>query len=128
MNQLGRIVVLVDDYDTASQYYQDVLGLTVIADIKAGALRFVHLGFPDAASVGFWLMIASTEEQKARIGNQTGGQPMAVIYTQNLQADVTRLTQKGVRIVLEPSEDKTSAYMQFADIYGNIFVLVQLKG
>lgn len=126
MNQLGRMVVLVHDYDIASRYYQDVFGLNVIVDMQADHLRFVHLGFPDAPSVGLWLMLAVTDEQKARVGNQTGGEPIGVIYTDRLTENVARLKQKGVRFVQEPVKDDSSLYAQFADIYGNIFVLVEL--
>lgn len=127
MNSLGRLVVLVPDYDEAIQFYREVLGMRIIADIPAGALRFVHLGFAAEPSIGLWLLQATTAEQKARVGNQTGGQPLGVIYTSDLRAESDRLAAKGVEFVLRPTEEADSIYAQFQDIYGNIFVLVQLK-
>lgn len=127
MNSLGRLVVLVRDYDEAIKYYFGVFGMRIIADIPAGELRFVHLGFSTEPSIGLWLLKATTAEQQARVGNQTGGQPIAVIYTSNLQAECDRLVDRGVDFISRPTEDQTSIYAQFRDLYGNIFVLVQLK-
>ena len=80
MHSLGRLVLLVNDYDTAISFYQDKLGMEVFVDMAVGQQRFVHLRLPEQPSVGVWLLQAQTQAQRDRVGDQTGGQP-CLLYT-----------------------------------------------
>ena len=82
MHALGRLVILVTDYDTAIAFYQDKLGMEVFVDMAVGAQRYVHLRLPEQPSVGVWLLQAQTQAQRDRVGDQTGGQPVGVFYQQ----------------------------------------------
>lgn len=76
MHSLGRLVLLVNDYDTAIAFYQDKLGMEVFVDMAVGPQRYVHLRLPEQPAVGVWLLQAQTQAQRDRVGDQTGGQPV----------------------------------------------------
>ena len=59
--------------------------------------------------------------------DQTGGQPVGVFYTDDVLRDHAHFSAKGVRFTREPVQEETAAYAHFIDLYGNEFVLVQLK-
>jgi len=127
MHSLGRLVLLVNDYDTAISFYQDKLGMEVFVDMPVGQQRYVHLRLREQPSVGVWLLQAQTQAQRDRVGDQTGGQPVGVFYTDDLPRDHARFAAKGVRFTREPVREETATYAHFIDLYGNEFVLVQVK-
>ncbi|MNK46404.1 Glyoxalase-like domain protein [compost metagenome] len=127
MHSLGRLVLLVNDYDTAISFYQDKLGMEVSVDMPVGQQRYVHLRLPEQPSVGVWLLQALTQAQRDRVGDQTGGQPVGVFYTDDVLRDHGHFVAKGVRFTKEPVQDDTTVYAHFIDLYGNEFVLVQVK-
>ena len=95
--------------------------------MAVGAQRYVHLRLPEQPSVGVWLLQAQTQAQRDRAGDQTGGQPVGVFYTSDTRRDHARFAAQGVRFTREPVEDAVAVYAHFIDLYGNEFVLVQLK-
>lgn len=127
MHSLARLVLLVNDYDTAISFYQDKLGMEILVDMTVSQQRYVHLRLPEQPSVGVWLLQAQTQAQRDRVGDQTGGQPVAVFYTDDVVRDHLRLTARGVRFTKEPVNDTAAIYAHFIDLYGNEFVLMQPK-
>ncbi|MBE3010185.1 VOC family protein [Microbispora sp. NEAU-D428] len=124
---IGRMVVLVDDPDEALGFYRDVLGFAVLHDYVADGYRFLHIGLPGQEGVGLWLMPITSEQQRELIGRQTGGQPLLVLYTADLDVVAKRLREHGVR-VWDEREDPDSRSLHFADLYGNVIVVAQLLG
>ncbi|WP_144655403.1 VOC family protein [Achromobacter dolens] len=127
MHSLGRLVLLVNDYDTAIAFYQDKLGMEVFVNMAVGQQRYVHLRLPEQPSVGVWLLQAQTQAQRDRVGDQTGGQPVGVFYTDDVARDHARFAGRGVRFTREPVDDGNAVYAHFIDLYGNEFVLVQIR-
>ena len=127
MHKLGRLVILVNDYDEAIAFYCDKLGFEVFVDMDSGSQRFVHIKLPTQKNVGIWLLKAQTKEQMAVIGRQTPDMPCAVIYTRDIKRDVDKLEKKGVGLIKPMVSDKDAAFAHFEDLYGNEFVLVELK-
>lgn len=127
MHSLGRLVLLVNDYDTAISFYQDKLGMEVFVDMPVGPQRYVHLRLPEQPAVGVWLLQALTQAQRDRVGDQTGGQPVGVFYTDDVVRDHRNFAARGVRFTKEPVHDDSTVYAHFIDLYGNEFVLVQVK-
>lgn len=126
MHTLGRMVVLVDDYDDAIGFYVDKLGFEVFVDTAAPPRRYVHVRLPDQPDAGIWFLEAESDAQRERVGNQTAGQPCAVLYTDDLARDHASLTERGVRFVRPPKEGGGASFAHFVDLYGNEFVLVEL--
>ncbi|WP_162466077.1 VOC family protein [Streptomyces taklimakanensis] len=122
---LGRLVVLVTDPEAALAFYRDVLGFRVLYDRTEGGYRYLHLGVPGQEGVGLWLMPATGEEERRLVGRQTGGQPLLVLYTDDLDAVSRRLREHGTRTWAE-REDADSRSLHFEDLYGNVIVAVQL--
>lgn len=46
LTAVGRVVILVDDYDEALRLYMGKLGFETIVDTRAGKLRSVHIQLP----------------------------------------------------------------------------------
>jgi predicted enzyme related to lactoylglutathione lyase len=124
---LGRVVVLVDDPDAALAFYRNVLGFSVLHDQTAGGYRYLHIGVPGQEAVGLWLMPATTDQERELIGRQCGAQPLLVLYTADLDSVSEQLREHGVRVWNE-REDADSRSLHFADLYGNVIVVVQLLG
>lgn len=128
---LGRVVILVRDYATALAFYQAALGATVLFDATTPTgQRLLHVGFlggqPGATSAGFWLLEPSGPEATALIGRQTGGHPLAVLYTPDCAGAVARFTAAGgtLRRPAQTADGATFAHVE--DLYGNELILVQL--
>lgn len=87
--------------------------------------RYLHLGFGGKAGGGVWFLQAAGEAA-ARVGRQTGGEPLAVFYTADVPAAVARADAAGATVV-RPAESMDGArFAHVADLYGNVFVLVEL--
>ena len=123
---LGRLVVLVRDYDEALAFYRAAFGATVIFDAPiASGGRYLHLGFGGTPGVGVWLMRAS-DGDAGRVGKQTGGEPMAVFYTTDVRAALGRAEAAGAAVVRPLQAADGAHFTHVADLYGNVFLLVEL--
>jgi predicted enzyme related to lactoylglutathione lyase len=123
---LGRVVVLVRDYDVALAFYRAAFGARVLFDAPSPAGgRYLHLGFGDTAGSGMWLLQAGGEAA-ARVGRQTGGEPLAVFYTVDVPAAVARAAAAGAKVVRSVESADGATFAHVADLYGNVFVLVHL--
>lgn len=128
LRSIGRTVLLVRDYDEALAFYRDVLGFGVLFDATAGSgQRFLHLGLPHQPGVGLWLLEPSTEADAGLVGRQSGGQPLLVVYTDDCRGAVASLRDKGVRVTIQPREERDAIFAHIVDLYGNELVVVQLK-
>ena len=127
-NYIGRIIILVDDYETASDFYESNFGFKRIFDVTTDVgQRFLHIGSDALDSLGIWFLKAEGKEQKERIGNQTSGQPAMVIYTTSLTELHNRLVQNNVTITVNPVLTPGYKFLQCTDLYGNGIVVVELS-
>jgi catechol 2,3-dioxygenase-like lactoylglutathione lyase family enzyme len=127
MNTIGRLVILVRDYEEAITFYRDKLGFEVFIDSEAPPLRFVHLRLPEQKDMGIWLLQASSNSQLDQVGRQTAGQPCAVIYTEDFDNEYKRLINNEVKFTKPRASDSNAEFAHFEDLYGNEFILVQLQ-
>ncbi|QFT54297.1 VOC family protein [Microbulbifer sp. THAF38] len=127
MKAIGRLVILVKDYEEAIVFYRDKLGFEVFVDSETPPLRFVHLRLPQQKDMGIWLLQASSNAQLEQVGRQTAGQPCAVIYTEDFENEYQRLRGNGVKFTKPRLSDSSAEFAHFEDLYGNEFVLVHLK-
>lgn len=127
---ISQLVVLVRDYDEALAYYTERLGFDLVEDTAmSGTKRWVRvrprgreLG---STSITLLLAKATTPEQEARVGNQTGGRVLLFIDTDNFTADYKRLKAAGVDFIGEPREEEYGTVIVFRDLYGNKWDLVE---
>lgn len=127
-NYLGRVILLVDDYEKAIAFYEQNFGFKKLHDVTTDVgQRFLHMGADPLDSFGIWFLKADTKEQQNKIGNQTGGQPTLVIYTTDLHELHRKLTNNNVNIKVEPVITPEYSFFHCLDVFGNEIVIVELK-
>jgi catechol 2,3-dioxygenase-like lactoylglutathione lyase family enzyme len=120
MNQkLIQIAIVVNDYDEAINFYTE-------------KLKFILHGWvvvsPGATnSCKLLLAKAATEEQRSRIGNQTGGRVFLFLETDDLMRDYHVYKNNGVEFVREPVEETWGTVAVLKDLYGNLWDLIEPK-
>lgn len=126
MNQrLMHIALLVADYDEAIHWYTQKLNFKLIEDTTLSEVkRWVLIQPPGEGSCQLLLAKAATEEQKSRVGNQTGGRVFLFLHTDDFERDHENLLQKGITIVRGPSEEEYGKVLVFEDLYGNLWDLI----
>jgi catechol 2,3-dioxygenase-like lactoylglutathione lyase family enzyme len=123
--ELGLVTVVVSDYDEALAYYSGVLGFEVVEDTRlTNAKRWVVVR-PTGSTIGLLLARADSEQQRTRIGNQTGGRVAFFLYTADLQAEYERLRKAGVHFRAEPRVEPYGSVVVFEDCYGNAWDLIE---
>jgi uncharacterized glyoxalase superfamily protein PhnB len=87
--------------------------------------RWVLIAPSNDAETKILLAKASNEEQKSRIGNQTGGRVFLFLYTDNFERDHQNLLSKNVTIIRTPVIEAWGKVLVFEDQYGNFWDLIQ---
>ncbi|MDN5216689.1 VOC family protein [Fulvivirgaceae bacterium BMA12] len=126
--ELGRVVILVENYDLALDFYQKALGCHIIFDqTTPEGKRYVHVGFKKKDTTGLWFLKAETEEELKQVGHQTLGQPMMVLYTNDLEKVYQRLKDNQVKISKQPVVSPGYKFLHFLDLYGNEIIMVEMS-
>jgi hypothetical protein len=76
--------------------------------------------------IAIWFLQADAGAEQALVGRQTGGQPMLVIYTDNLEELYGRLRSNGVRIQKEPVISPDYKFFHCLDHLENELIVVEL--
>lgn len=121
-------IIYVDNQDKALRFYTEVLGFVKKADFSQGSFR--------------WLTVASAEDpdgtelQLALNDNPAGksyqqalfqqGQPAAMFFTEDLQAECDRIKALGVEFTMPPTDVTASKIAKLADGCGNLLQITQL--
>ncbi|MCE6988622.1 VOC family protein [Dyadobacter sp. CY323] len=125
---ISLISLLVDDYDEAIAFYVHKLGFVLLEDtVLSETKRWVRIAPSGAAECCLLLAKASTEEQRACIGHQTGGRVFLFLNTDDFWRDYQNLVANGVQIIRQPSEENYGTVAVFADLYGNLWDLIETK-
>jgi len=127
---LELISLLVLDYDQAVEFYVGALGFRLIEDVEVPdeGKRWVVVGPGDGYGCRILLARASTPEQVARVGDQTGGRVFLFIYTDDFERDYRTYTTRGVEFVRPPRDMPYGRVAVFRDLYGNLWDLIQRSG
>lgn len=130
---LGRVVLLVRDYDEALAFYAAAFGAEPLHDSNGDDERYLHVGFPRqpaaeaaVAPVGLWLLRARAAEERALVGRQAGRQPFLVLYTNDCREAVDRVARAGGGVRREVRTEAETTFAHVLDLYGNEIVLVEL--
>lgn len=125
---LGHIALVVRNYDEAIAFYAQVLGFELIEDTDlGGGKRWVLVSPPGSSGTTLLLAQAATPEQASRIGNQTGGRVFLFLHTDDFWRDYNRLQSRNVQFVRDPKEEPYGTVAVFADLYGNLWDLIQRR-
>jgi catechol 2,3-dioxygenase-like lactoylglutathione lyase family enzyme len=126
--RIVHIALVVDDYDDAIRFYTERLGFNLVEDSRLSETKRWVLVAPKGASECCLLLAkAATEEQKSRIGNQTGGRVFLFLETDDFWRDYNKMIADGIRFVRPPQEEDYGTVAVFADLYGNLWDLIQRK-
>ncbi|GAB2727600.1 VOC family protein [Streptomyces bullii] len=127
MRRIALVSLVVDDYDEAIRFYTDALGFRLAEDAsRPDGSRWVVVepGTPGQGT-GLLLARASSEAQRARIGDQTGGRVGFFLHTDDFARDHARMTAAGVTFLEEPRHEPYGTVAVFQDLYGNRWDLLQ---
>jgi catechol 2,3-dioxygenase-like lactoylglutathione lyase family enzyme len=121
-----QIALVVKDYDEAIAFYTEKLFFDLIEDtVLNETKRWVRIS--PKGSEGFCLLLAkaANDSQLKCVGNQTGGRVFLFMHTDNLDRDYQNLVNQNIQIVREPITEEWGRVLVFADLYGNLWDLIQ---
>ena len=120
-----HVAILVDDYDIAIDHYTQQLGFTLTEDTRMSDTKRWVLVTPKGSACSLLLAVATNEEQKLHIGNQTGGRVFLFLHTDNFERDFEHLQLHGIEIVRPYSNEPHGKVAVFKDRYGNLWDLIE---
>jgi len=126
--QIGYVALLVRDYDEALAFYTGILGFDLLEDTAlGGGKRWVLVAPPGATGTNLLLAKATTPEQMARIGDQTGRRVFLFLHTDDFWRDYHALRARGLQFTEEPRQESYGTVAVLVDLYGNRWDLLELK-
>jgi catechol 2,3-dioxygenase-like lactoylglutathione lyase family enzyme len=124
--QIAHIALVVDDYDAAISFYTTQLNFRLVEDtVLNEAKRWVVVAPPGSEGCSLLLAKASGDEQRSRLGNQTGGRVFLFLHTDNIARDYDAMSSKGIEFVRQPVTELYGTVAVFKDLYGNLWDLIQ---
>ncbi|ELP69928.1 VOC family protein [Streptomyces turgidiscabies] len=127
MRHIALVTLVVGDYDEAIRFYTDALGFRLVEDSpRPDGSRWVVVE-PGTSDTGTGLVLARAkdEDQRARIGDQTGGRVGFFLHTDDFARDHARMSAAGVTFLEEPRHEPYGSVAVFQDLYGNRWDLLQ---
>lgn len=124
--RIAHIALVVADYDEAIAFYTQKLHFDLIEDTVLNDTKRWVLVAPKG-TIGFSLLLAkaANKEQSEKVGNQTGGRVFLFLNTDNFERDYQNLLDNKVEIIREPILEAYGKVAVFADIYGNLWDLIE---
>jgi catechol 2,3-dioxygenase-like lactoylglutathione lyase family enzyme len=123
--KIAHIALVVDDYDTAINFYVEKLHFSLVEDTVLSETKRWVIVSPQGSACSLLLAKASNEKQVSRIGDQTGGRVFLFLHTDNFQRDYQNLLDQGIKIIKEPVRESYGLVAVFADLYGNLWDLIE---
>src|SRR5213596_3261064 len=120
--------VYVDDQEKALRVYTDVLGFTKKADFSNGPFRWLTVASAEEPD-GTELQLALNDNPAAKAYQQAlfhQGQPAAMFYTDDVQADYERIKAGGAEFTMLPTDVTASKIAMLNDTCGNLIQVTQL--
>jgi len=123
--QLAQIALVVRDYDEAIQFYTEVLQFELVEDTRLSDTKRWVVVRPQGSETKLLFARATYEEQVRRIGNQTGGRVFLFLHTDDFERDYQNLRRHNIKIIRGPVDEPYGLVLVFADLYGNLWDLIQ---
>jgi catechol 2,3-dioxygenase-like lactoylglutathione lyase family enzyme len=125
---ITHLSLLVNDYDDAIYFYVQKLGFDLLEDTALSPeKRWVLVRPQGSGTCAILLAKASTAEQQAFVGNQSGGRVFLFLQTNDFQRDYAAMVAQNITFVRPPSEEMYGTVAVFQDLYGNLWDLIQYK-
>jgi catechol 2,3-dioxygenase-like lactoylglutathione lyase family enzyme len=127
--RLAHIAIVVNDYDAAIKFYTEKLHFDLIEDTRLSETKRWILVRPKGGnSCCLLLAKAANEEQRSRVGNQTGERVFLFLHTDNFERDYQNLLNQQIEIVRQPQREEYGIVAVFKDLYGNLWDLIEPAG
>lgn len=127
-HHIAHIALVVANYDEAIKFYTEKLNFTLVEDTTLSETkRWVKVAPQGNGQCCLLLAQAATEEQKSRVGNQTGGRVLLFLYTDDFWRDYNAMIEKKINFVRQPVEEPYGTVAVFEDLYGNLWDFIQPK-
>ena len=121
-----HVALVVNDYDEAIDFYTKKLKFTLIEDTpQSDTKRWVLVAPPGSPDCSLLLAKGVGEEQRSRIGNQTGGRVFLFLKTDDFWRDYRNMQSQGITFIREPKTEEYGTVAVFADLYGNLWDLIE---
>src|ERR1700742_5025323 len=114
--------VYVDDQDKALRFYTEVLGFAKKTDFSQGPFRWLTVASPEEPD-GTELQLALNNNPAAKAYQQAifqQGQPAAMFFTDDMQADYDRMKARGAEFAMPPTDVTASRIAKVNDTCGNL--------
>lgn len=126
--EIAQITLVVDDYDKAIEFYTKKLHFDLTEDTMMTATkRWVVIAPPGSTSCKILLAKAANDEQLSSVGNQTGGRVFLFLHTDDFERDYQNLLDNNIEIIRQASAETFGRVAVFADLYGNLWDLIEPK-
>ena len=126
--KISLTTVYVDDQDKALRFYTEVLGFVKKTDFSQGPFRWLTVASPEEPE-GTQLQLALDDNPAAKAYQQamfTQGQPAAMFFTADVQADYERMKTHGAEFTMPPTDVTGSKIAMLNDTCGNLIQVTQL--
>jgi len=120
--------VFVSDQEKALGFYTEVLGFVKKADFSQGSYRWLTVASAEEPD-GTELQLALNDNPAAKAYQQAifqQGQPAAMFFTDDVQADYERMKTRGAEFTTPPKEVTGSKIATVNDTCGNLIQVTQL--
>jgi catechol 2,3-dioxygenase-like lactoylglutathione lyase family enzyme len=125
--RIATVALVVGDYDEAIGWYIEKLGFALAEDVDlGGGKRWVTVE-PGNGGARLLLAKADGERQASRIGDQTGGRVFLFLETDDFARDHQAMLANGVSFKEAPRREAYGTVAVFADLYGNLWDLIEPK-
>ena len=126
--QILQIALLVNDYDEAIAFYTKKLNFILVEDsIRSETKRWIRIAPPGTSDFCLLLAKATNEEEKSRVGNQTGGRVFLFLYTDDFYRDYKNMIAQGIEFIRKPATEDFGIVSVFKDLYGNLWDFIEPK-
>src|SRR5512145_2273978 len=120
--EIKLTTVYVADQEKALRFYTEVLGFVKKADFSQGPFRWLTVASPEDPD-GTELQLALNNNPAAKTYQQAifqQGQPAAMFYTDDVQADYERIKARGAEFTMPPTKVTGSTIAMVKDTCGNL--------
>lgn len=121
---ISAVALVVHEYDEAIRFFTERLRFTLAEDTALTTGKRWVVVRPPGGGTALLLAKAVTPEQRARIGDQTGGRVFLFLQTDDFWGDYHNMRERGVQFAEEPREEEYGTVAVFLDLYGNRWDLV----
>ena len=119
------IAIVIDDYDLAISHYVNDLGFTLIEDKEMTPEKRWVVVAPGKDGAKILLAKAANDQQRAAIGNSTGGRVGFFMYTTSFNETYETYRSRGIEFIETPRQEAYGKVVVFEYKYGNKWDLIE---